>query len=76
MGIETEYGISATGARTGEDDLHPMQLSNHVVKAYGSGGPGERRRRTPGRLGLRDRVAAAGHPRPTRSPGRARTPTS
>ena len=40
MGIETEYGISATGARTGEDDLHPMQLSNHVVKAYGSGGPG------------------------------------
>ncbi|WP_344740959.1 depupylase/deamidase Dop [Microlunatus spumicola] len=37
MGIETEYGISAPAGRTGEDDLHPMQLSNHVVKAYGSG---------------------------------------
>ena len=46
MGIETEYGISAlapgspalAGAgvlRHIEDDLHPMQLSNHVVKAYG-----------------------------------------
>ncbi len=35
FGIETEYGISALGDR-GEDDLHPMQLSNHVVKAYGS----------------------------------------
>ena len=40
MGVETEYGISATPARAGEDDLHPMQLSNHVVKAYGSGGTG------------------------------------
>src|SRR3954454_21758497 len=40
MGIETEYGISATSGRLGEDDLHPMQLSNHVVKAYGSAGPG------------------------------------
>jgi proteasome accessory factor PafA2 len=40
MGIETEYGISAGPGRTGDDDLHPMQLSNHVVKAYGSGGPG------------------------------------
>ena len=47
MGIETEYGISAlapgTPALTGgfgnafvEDELHPMQLSNHVVKAYGA----------------------------------------
>ncbi|HET9647559.1 MAG TPA: depupylase/deamidase Dop [Microlunatus sp.] len=35
MGVETEYGISALGAR-GEDELHPMQLSNHVVKAYGA----------------------------------------
>ena len=47
MGIETEYGISALGGR-GEDDLHPMQLSNHVVKAYGaavdsSGGGGSSR---------------------------------
>jgi Pup amidohydrolase len=40
MGIETEYGISAAPGRTGEDDLHPMQLSNHVVKAYGSGAAG------------------------------------
>jgi proteasome accessory factor A len=35
LGIETEYGISALGEPTGEE-LHPMQLSNHVVKAYGS----------------------------------------
>ena len=46
MGIETEYGISALapgpsappggfGNAFMEDDLHPMQLSNHVVKAYG-----------------------------------------
>ena len=34
MGIETEYGISALGQTPGED-LHPMQLSNHVVKGYG-----------------------------------------
>ena len=40
MGIETEYGISSSVARTGDDDLHPMQLSNHVVKAYGSGAGG------------------------------------
>ena len=40
MGIETEYGISSSPGRTGEDDLHPMQLSNHVVKAYGSGANG------------------------------------
>jgi proteasome accessory factor PafA2 len=40
MGIETEYGISASSGRTREDDLHPMQLSNHVVKAYGSGATG------------------------------------
>ncbi len=49
MGIETEYGISAlavgTSARPGgltqsfvDEDLHPMQLSNHVVKAYGASG--------------------------------------
>ncbi|WP_375432159.1 depupylase/deamidase Dop [uncultured Friedmanniella sp.] len=40
MGVETEYGISALPPRTAmtqvEEDLHPMQLSNHVVKAYGS----------------------------------------
>ena len=41
MGIETEYGISALSPRSPalpagfnnafvEDDLHPMQLSNHV----------------------------------------------
>ncbi|SDT41574.1 depupylase/deamidase Dop [Microlunatus soli] len=35
LGIETEYGISALGEPSGEE-LHPMQLSNHVVKAYGS----------------------------------------
>jgi proteasome accessory factor PafA2 len=35
MGIETEYGISALGSPDGTE-LHPMQLSNHVVKAYGS----------------------------------------
>ena len=40
MGIETEYGISASPGRAGEEDLHPMQLSNHVVKAYGSGAAG------------------------------------
>ncbi|NYE69031.1 proteasome accessory factor A [Microlunatus parietis] len=34
MGIETEYGISAIGVPA-EEELHPMQLSNHVVKAYG-----------------------------------------
>ncbi len=34
MGIETEYGISAIGAPA-DEELHPMQLSNHVVKAYG-----------------------------------------
>jgi proteasome accessory factor A len=39
MGVETEYGISALGGR-GEDDLHPMQLSNHVVKAYGASAAG------------------------------------
>ncbi len=33
FGIETEYGISALGQPQGEE-LHPMQLSNHVVKAY------------------------------------------
>jgi proteasome accessory factor PafA2 len=52
LGIETEYGISALGpaspALAGiptaayiEDDLHPMQLSNHVVKAYGSSAAGQ-----------------------------------
>ena len=40
MGIETEYGISALGGPR-DDDLHPMQLSNHVVKAYGSLAPGQ-----------------------------------
>jgi Pup amidohydrolase len=35
LGIETEYGISALGEPAGEE-LHPMQLSNHVVKAYGA----------------------------------------
>jgi proteasome accessory factor A len=39
MGIETEYGISALGAPD-DIDLHPMQLSNHVVKAYGSAASG------------------------------------
>ncbi|MDN5771731.1 MAG: proteasome accessory factor PafA2 [Microlunatus sp.] len=34
MGIETEYGIAALGQPVG-DELHPMQLSNHVVKGYG-----------------------------------------
>ena len=33
FGLETEYGISALGQPLGEE-LHPMQLSNHVVKAY------------------------------------------
>ncbi|MGI8459949.1 MAG: depupylase/deamidase Dop [Propionibacteriaceae bacterium] len=33
LGIETEYGISVLGTPSGEE-LHPMQLSNHVVKAY------------------------------------------
>ena len=41
MGIETEYGISALPGPRSEDDLHPMQLSNHVVKAYGSGAAGQ-----------------------------------
>ena len=52
LGIETEYGISAlapgspalAGALTVgyvEDDLHPMQLSNHVVKAYGTSVAGQ-----------------------------------
>src|SRR5215218_10390556 len=40
MGIETEYGISALNPPT-EDDLHPMQLSNHVVKAYGASVAGQ-----------------------------------
>jgi proteasome accessory factor PafA2 len=44
MGVETEYGISALPVRAAmtavEEDLHPMQLSNHVVKAYGSSGHG------------------------------------
>ncbi|WP_375425247.1 depupylase/deamidase Dop [uncultured Friedmanniella sp.] len=44
MGVETEYGISALPPRAAmtavEEDLHPMQLSNHVVKAYGSHGQG------------------------------------
>jgi proteasome accessory factor PafA2 len=40
MGIETEYGISALGLPNG-DELHPMQLSNHVVKAYGSSSAGQ-----------------------------------
>jgi proteasome accessory factor PafA2 len=40
MGIETEYGISALGGPH-DEDLHPMQLSNHVVKAYGSSAPGQ-----------------------------------
>ena len=39
MGLETEYGISALQPgrplSPAEEDLHPMQLSNHVVKAYG-----------------------------------------
>lgn len=34
LGTETEYGISALGEPVGEE-LHPMQMSNHVVKAYG-----------------------------------------
>ena len=52
MGIETEYGISALspgpsaipggfGNAFVEDDLHPMQLSNHVVKAYGASAAGQ-----------------------------------
>jgi Pup amidohydrolase len=40
MGIETEYGISALNPPT-DDDLHPMQLSNHVVKAYGASVAGQ-----------------------------------
>jgi proteasome accessory factor PafA2 len=40
MGIETEYGISALGGPN-DEELHPMQLSNHVVKAYGSSAPGQ-----------------------------------
>ncbi len=41
FGIETEYGISVSPVI--EDDLHPMQLSNHVVKGYAAAvgiGPG------------------------------------
>ncbi len=52
MGIETEYGVSAlspsqpafadrTRSSHIEDELHPMQLSNHVVKAYGSSAAGQ-----------------------------------
>ncbi len=47
MGVETEYGISVLGGPGGqlghsaEEDLHPMQLSNHVVKAYGSAAAGQ-----------------------------------
>ena len=47
IGIETEYGISAGpaavpgGQRLVEDELHPMQLSNHVVKAYGASAAGQ-----------------------------------
>ena len=52
MGIETEYGISALALGPSavpggfsnafvEEDLHPMQLSNHVVKAYGASAPGQ-----------------------------------
>jgi proteasome accessory factor A len=40
MGIETEYGISAINGPH-DEELHPMQLSNHVVKAYGSSAPGQ-----------------------------------
>ncbi|MFP5283839.1 MAG: depupylase/deamidase Dop, partial [Actinomycetes bacterium] len=40
LGIETEYGISAVGGPAVED-LHPMQLSNHLVKAYGALAPGQ-----------------------------------
>jgi len=39
LGIETEYGISAVGGPA--EDLHPMQLSNHVVKAYAALAPGQ-----------------------------------
>ncbi len=46
LGIETEYGISALQPAGShqlriEDDLHPMQLSNHVVKAYGASAAGQ-----------------------------------
>ncbi len=52
MGIETEYGISALAPGTPavpggfsnafiEEELHPMQLSNHVVKAYGASAAGQ-----------------------------------
>ena len=41
LGIETEYGISAVGGVAAEDELHPMQLSNHVVKAYGGAATGQ-----------------------------------
>ena len=52
MGIETEYGISALAPGSAavpggfsnafvEEDLHPMQLSNHVVKAYGASAAGQ-----------------------------------
>src|SRR6187402_401167 len=52
MGIEIEYGISALALSSivvlggfsnafVEEDLHPMQLSNYVVKAYGASAPGQ-----------------------------------
>ena len=45
LGLETEYGISALAPgrpmSAVEEDLHPMQLSNHVVKAYGSAVAGQ-----------------------------------
>ncbi|HEX8508672.1 MAG TPA: depupylase/deamidase Dop, partial [Propionibacteriaceae bacterium] len=40
LGIETEYGISATPGPH-DEELHPMQLSNHVVKAYGLSSAGQ-----------------------------------
>jgi proteasome accessory factor A len=45
MGVETEYGITAPPPSSRmsavEEDLHPMQLSNHVVKAYGNAVAGQ-----------------------------------
>ena len=45
MGVETEYGISALPLdprrAAAEEELHPMQLSNHVVKAYGNAVAGQ-----------------------------------
>ena len=32
MGLETEYGISLLGSHP--EDLHPMYLSNHVIRSY------------------------------------------